>query len=147
MGDYDLGRFVAAQEEGGTYRNVVAELRTGRKTTHWMWFIFPQIAGLGSSPTARRFAISSLAEAEAYLRDPVLGPRLLDCAEILTTLAGQTAENVFGSLDAVKLRSSMTLFARAGPGETVFQAVLEQFFGGTPDDATERLIGAGGSET
>src|SRR5579859_4200300 len=110
---YDLGRFVAAQDDGGTYQRAAAELRAGRKTGHWMWFVFPQIAGLGYSPAARTYAIRSLAEARAYLRHPVLGPRLAECARLLTEQAGQagrTAEQIFGDIDAIKLRSSMTLF-------------------------------------
>src|SRR3954471_10523816 len=98
---YDLGRFVSAQE--AVYESVLSELRAGRKTSHWMWFVFPQIAGLGRSPTAQKFAIASLAEAEAYLAHPVLGPRLLECARILTHLTGRTAQEVFGSVDAQKL--------------------------------------------
>ena len=132
---YDLQRFVAAQRD--SYDAAVAELRGGRKTSHWMWFVFPQIAGLGRSPTARMYAITSVAEARAYLAHPVLGPRLLECASILTALPGRTAEQVFGGIDAMKLRSSMTLFLHADPGEQVFRQVLEQYFGGTADPATE----------
>ena len=118
MGDpFDLGRFVAAQDAGGTYDRAAAELRRGLKTGHWMWFVFPQIAGLGQSPASRTYAISSLEEARAYLRHPVLGLRLAECARILTEVRGRTAEQIFGALDAQKLRSSMTLFWRAAPGE------------------------------
>jgi len=131
----DLQRFVAAQRD--SYDAAVAELRGGRKTSHWMWFVFPQIAGLGRSPTARMYAITSVAEARAYLAHPVLGPRLLECASILTALPGRTAEQVFGGIDAMKLRSSMTLFLHADPGEQVFRQVLEQYFGGIADPATE----------
>jgi uncharacterized protein (DUF1810 family) len=137
---YDLDRFVAAQDAGGSYGRAVAELRVGRKTGHWMWFMFPQFAGLGLSATAQRFAISSLAEARAYLRHPVLGPRLTQCATILTELGEQTAEQVFGEIDAMKLRSSMTLFSRAWPSEPAFGAVLGQYFDGKPDPLTERLL-------
>ena len=137
---YDLARFVAAQDAGGTYQRAVAELRAGRKTSHWMWFIFPQIAGLGRSPTAARFAIGSLDEARAYLRHNVLGPRLAECARILTGLAGHTAEQIFGGIDAMKLRSSMTLFHRADPGDPLFGQVLARYFGGEPDAATDDLL-------
>jgi uncharacterized protein (DUF1810 family) len=135
---YDLQRFVAAQDDGGTYDRATAELRAGRKTSHWMWFVFPQIAGLGHSPTSRRYAISSLAEARAYLAHPVLGARLVECATILTGWPGRTAEQIFGELDAQKLHSSMTLFSLAAPGEAVFRQVLDHYFGGVPDSATEQ---------
>jgi uncharacterized protein (DUF1810 family) len=137
---YDLQRFVTAQDTGGTYQRAVAELRAGRKTSHWMWFVFPQIAGLGYSPTARTYAITSLDEARAYLAHPVLGPRLAECAGILAGLRGRTAEQIFGEVDAMKLGSSMTLFARAAPGEPVFRQVLDQYFGGVTDSATEQRI-------
>ena len=145
---HDLERFVAAQDAGGTpdstYERAMAELRRGRKTSHWMWFVFPQVAGLGQSPTSRRYAISSLDEARAYLRHPVLGPRLGAAARILTGQPGHDADRIFGGLDAQKLRSSMTLFHRAGPDEPVFGAVLDQYFGGQPDPATDRLLGLSG---
>ena len=137
---YDLQRFVTAQDAGGTYQRAAAELRNGRKDSHWMWFIFPQVAGLGYSHTSRIYAISGLAEARAYLAHPVLGPRLTECAAILTGTAGRTAEQVFGEVDAVKLRSSMTLFMRAAPGEPVFGQVLGQYFDGVPDPATEQRL-------
>jgi uncharacterized protein (DUF1810 family) len=137
---YHLQRFVAAQDAGRTYDHAAAELRAGRKTSHWMWFIFPQIAGLGYSPTAQMYAITSLDEARAYLAHPVLGARLIDCATILTGLTGRTAEQIFGEVDALKLRSSVTLFMHAGPGEPVFGQVLDQYFGGEPDSATENRI-------
>ena len=137
---YDLRRFVAAQDAGGTYRRAADELRSGRKDSHWMWFIFPQIAGLGYSPASRTYAISSLAEARAYLAPPVLGPRLLECAALVADVPGRTAEQVFGEVDALKLRSSMTLFMHADPGQPVFRQVLDQYFGGVPDSATERRI-------
>jgi uncharacterized protein (DUF1810 family) len=130
----DLRRFVDAQER--VYDDAVRELRAGRKTSHWMWFVFPQIAGLGRSPTAQRYAIGSLDEAEAYLAHPLLGERLRECARILAELEGRSAEQVFGGLDALKLRSSMTLFARAAPGEALFADVLAKYFGGEEDPAT-----------
>jgi uncharacterized protein (DUF1810 family) len=138
---YDLGRFVTAQDAGGTYDQARAELRRGRKTSHWMWFVFPQIAGLGQSPVSRRFAISSLDEAQAYLAHPVLGPRLIECAGIVAQTPGRTAEQIFGELDALKLHSSVTLFRRADPAAPVFASVLDQFFGGLPDPVTDRLLG------
>jgi uncharacterized protein (DUF1810 family) len=137
---YQLGRFVAAQDANGTYDRAVAELRRGLKASHWMWFVFPQIAGLGQSAISRQYAISSLAEARAYLAHPVLGQRLAGCAAIVAGLADRTAEQVFGSIDALKLRSSMTLFLRADPGQEVFRLVLDRYFGGVPDPATEGLI-------
>lgn len=115
-------------------------MRAGRKTTHWIWFVFPQIAGLGQSPMSKRYAIASLDEARAYLRHPVLGPRLVECATVLAGLGGVTAEQVLGHLDAQKLRSSMTLFHRAAAGEAVFARVLEQWFGGEPDPATDERL-------
>jgi uncharacterized protein (DUF1810 family) len=137
---YDLERFVRAQDSGATYQRAADELRRGRKSSHWMWFVFPQITGLGRSPTAQRYAISSLDEARAYLAHPVLGPRLLESAEILVGLAGRSAEQVFGGIDAMKLRSSMTLFRHAAPPEPVFGQVLDQYFDGVPDPATEERI-------
>ncbi len=136
---YDLARFVAAQDAGGTYEHAVAELRAGRKTSHWMWFVFPQIAGLGQSPTSRRYSISSLDEARAYLDHPVLGQRLRECARILAELTGRDAERIFGAVDALKLRSSMTLFRLAAPDEALFGQVLASYFDGMPDPATEQL--------
>ena len=137
---YDLQRFVAAQNAGGTFERAVAELRAGRKTSHWMWFVFPQIAGLGQSPTSRHYAISSLDEARAYLDDPVLGRRLRECAAILANLTGRSAEQIFGGVDAMKLRSSMTLFQRARPDDRIFGQVLDQFFDGAPDTVTGQVI-------
>jgi len=136
----DLERFVLAQDSGGSYLEAVEELRRGRKTGHWIWFVFPQIAGLGRSPTAQRYAISSVDEARAYLAHPVLGPRLTACAGILAGQAGRSAEQIFGGLDAMKLRSCMTLFAAADPGTGVFRAVLDQYFDGLPDPATQQRI-------
>jgi uncharacterized protein (DUF1810 family) len=133
---YRLERFVAAQDAGGTYPRALAELRAGRKTSHWMWFIFPQVAGLGFSSMAQRFAISGIAEARAYLGHPVLGPRLRECAEALTAVEDSTADRILGPVDAMKLRSSMTLFAAAGPQDTAFGEVLTRYFDGRPDEAT-----------
>jgi uncharacterized protein (DUF1810 family) len=137
---YDLQRFLAAQDAGGTYQRAAAELRNGRKVSHWMWFVFPQIAGLGYSPASQTYAISGLEEARAYLAHPVLGARLIECAAILADLAGRTAEQVLGEVDALKLRSSMTLFMHAAPGEPVFRQVLDRYFDGVPDPATEQRI-------
>jgi len=137
---YDLRRFVAAQDAGSTYERATAELRGGRKTSHWMWFIFPQIAGLGYSPASQAYAITSLAEARAYLAHPVLGARLIECAAILARVPGRSAEQIFGEVDAMKLCSSITLFMHAAPGEPVFRQVLDQYFDGVPDAATERRI-------
>jgi uncharacterized protein (DUF1810 family) len=137
---HDLDRFVAAQDAGGTYQRAVAELRAGYKRGHWMWFVFPQVAGLGQSPTSRRYAISSLAEARAYLRHPVLGPRLIECAEILAGTVGRTAEQIFGGIDATKLRSSMTLFRLADPGQPAFGQVIDLYFDGVADPLTERIL-------
>jgi uncharacterized protein (DUF1810 family) len=140
---YDLDRFVAAQDHGGTYEAAVAELRAGCKRSHWMWFVFPQIAGLGRSPISERYAISSLAEAKAYLAHPVLGARLIECAEVLTHLQHHNAQEIFGRIDAIKLCSSMTLFAQAAnPPNPHFRGVLDTYFAGRPDEATERLLNA-----
>ena len=141
---FGLERFIAAQDRGGTYEAAVGELRAGRKRSHWMWFVFPQIAGLGQSPTSRRYAISSLAEARAYLAHPILGPRLIESARIVHKLEGRSASDIFGGIDALKLRSSMTLFARADPEDRAFGEVLEKYFGGVPDEATDRLLDAAG---
>ena len=137
---FDLERFVTAQDEAGTFDTALAELTAGRKTTHWMWFVLPQIAGLGSSPTARRYAIRSLGEARAYLAHPVLGPRLLRTAAVVRDAPADDAVALLGSVDAQKLRSSMTLFARAAPGEAVFQDVLDRWFDGAADPATDERI-------
>jgi uncharacterized protein (DUF1810 family) len=139
---YNLERFVQAQDNGGTYRRALAELQLGNKTSHWMWFIFPQIAGLGSSPVSVKYAISSLEEAKAYLDHDVLGPRLLECSVAVSTHRDRSAADILGGVDAKKLRSSMTLFLRAAPGETVFKTVLAQFFDGEPDPVTDELLAA-----
>lgn len=142
--NYRLERFVVAQDSGGTYERAVAELRAGRKTSHWMWFVFPQLAGLGRSPAAREFSISSLDEARAYLRHDILGARLAQCASIVAGLSGRTVEQIFGGIDAMKLRSSMTLFCRADPDQPVFAEVLERYYQGQPDPATDDLLGRAG---
>ncbi len=137
---YHLERFVVAQDSGGAYDRAVKELRDGRKVSHWMWFVFPQIAGLGRSATSEAFAISCLGEARAYLDHPVLGPRLVECAGIVAAGPRGRAEQVLGILDAQKLRSSMTLFLRADPGQPSFQKVLDRCFGGHTDPATEQRL-------
>jgi uncharacterized protein (DUF1810 family) len=143
MDRFELDRFVTAQDAGGAYRTALAEVRQGRKRSHWMWFVFPQLAGLGHSPMAQRYALGSLAEARAYLADPVLGPRLLEISGALLELAAGSAEDILGTIDAVKLRSSMTLFQRAEPDQSVFGEVLDRYFDGQPDPATDRLLGLG----
>jgi len=137
---YDLERFVVAQDTRGTYASAVAELRAGRKVTHWMWFVFPQIAGLGMSEMSRRYAIPSLEEARRYLAHPILGERIRECARVLTELDGSMADDVFGPVDAMKLRSSMTLFARTAPEDPLFAEVLDRYFDGVADDATEARL-------
>ncbi|MGE3268606.1 MAG: DUF1810 domain-containing protein [Chloroflexota bacterium] len=137
---YDLDRFVKAQNAQGSYDDAAEELRRGRKTSHWMWYVFPQIAGLGRSAMSQRYAISSLAEAQAYLEHPVLGPRLKQCAALVVQTKGKSAEQIFGSIDAQKLQSSMTLFMRAAPEEPIFQQVLDQYFGGQADPATDQRL-------
>jgi len=138
---FDLDRFVRAQDEGAAYERALEELRRGRKTSHWMWFVFPQLAGLGRSAMARRYAIASLEEAVAYLAHPVLGPRLADsAAAVLASPEGRSAESILGGIDAVKLRSSATLFLRADWDQDRFQRVLDRFYDGVPDPATERLL-------
>jgi uncharacterized protein (DUF1810 family) len=136
---FELSRFVAAQAK--TYDHALAELRAGHKRSHWMWFVFPQVAGLGHSSTAQRYAIRSLAEARAYLEHPTLGPRLRDIAAVVASLA-PGAREIFGSPDDMKLRSSMTLFLRAAPEEPVFHAVLDQHFDGSPDWMTDQMLGS-----
>ena len=134
---FDLERFVAAQS--GVIERVRAELQTGRKQSHWMWFVFPQLAGLGFSPMAQRYAISSLAEARAYLAHPLLGARLRECTAALLGHRDKSAEAILGGIDAMKLRSSMTLFDQVG-GAGLFGQCLDAFFGGEPDPATLRLL-------
>lgn len=137
---HNLERFLAAQDENGTFEEAIAELRGGHKTSHWMWFVFPQLIGLGRSPMSRRFAIASLDEARAYLAHPVLGARIRTCASTVAGSERPTAEAIFGELDASKLRSSMTLFLRASPEDRVFADVLDRFFAGEADPATDRLL-------
>ena len=135
---FDLQRFVDAQAP--VYDRVLLELREGRKRTHWMWFVFPQVAGLGSSPMAQRYAIASRAEAAAYLAHPLLGSRLRECARLVTATQGRSIHDIFGSPDDMKFHSSMTLFAEASPGDADFGAALEKYFGGAPDPATLALL-------
>lgn len=144
MTDYDLERFVEAQDAGGTYARALAELRRGRKESHWMWFVFPQIAGLGQSAMSRRFGIAELGEAKSYLEHPVLGARLRECLSALGAARGRSATEIFGKVDAMKLRSSLTLFLRAASEEeaNVFEELLGRFFGGMVDDATDRRLRA-----
>jgi uncharacterized protein (DUF1810 family) len=131
---FNLQRFLDAQAP--VYELARRELEIGRKQSHWMWFIFPQIAGLGQSPMSIRFAIASLDEAQAYLAQPVLGARLRECARLTLAMESKTARDIFGAIDAVKFRSSMTLFARAAPDEELFQRCLDKYFAGDPDPAT-----------
>jgi uncharacterized protein (DUF1810 family) len=136
---FDLERFVRAQHLA--YAGALAELRAGRKTGHWIWYVFPQIVGLGSSAMSTRFAIGSLEEARAYLGHPVLGSRLRECAKALLGARGRTATQILGDVDAMKVHSSMTLFHRAAPDESLFRAVLDGFFAGAPDPRTDDLLG------
>jgi uncharacterized protein (DUF1810 family) len=131
---FDLQRFVDAQAP--VYDEVRRELKAWRKQSHWMWFIFPQIAGLGQSPMSIRFAIASLNEAKAYLAHPVLGARLRECARLTLDAEGRSAREIFGSVDEMKFRSSMTLFAHAAPDEELFQRCIDKYFVGCPDPAT-----------
>ncbi len=141
---FDLERFVDAQE--GVYEGVLRELRAGRKTGHWIWFIFPQVAGLGRSEMSRFYGIASLDEARAYLDHPVLGARLRECVGAVLAMSGATADQIFGSLDAMKVRSSMTLFHRAAPEEPLFIEMLERFHGGVADAATDAILGSSPSD-
>jgi uncharacterized protein (DUF1810 family) len=137
--DFDLERFVRAQDE--VYDTVLSELRGGRKRTHWMWFIFPQIAGLGRSAMAQKYAIGSTDEAAAYLAHPVLGPRLRDCAGLVLAVEGKSIGDIFDSPDDLKFHSCMTLFADVAPDEALFQANLDKYFDGMGDPATlDRLL-------
>jgi uncharacterized protein (DUF1810 family) len=133
---FDLQRFVKAQDHGDIYERALDELRRGRKQSHWMWYVFPQVAGLGNSVMAEKYAISSLAEAQAYVCHPVLGPRLMACTEELIGIDSHDPVQVVGAVDSLKLRSSMTLFERAAPDEPIFGKVLEQYYGGERDEAT-----------
>ena len=145
---YDLGRFVEAQQP--VYARVCAELAAGCKRSHWMWFIFPQLRGLGSSPTARHFAISSLGEARAYLAHPILGGRLRECTRLVNGVSGHSAEAIFGYPDNLKFRSSLTLFVHAtagscAPEDRVFVEALARYYGGEPDPLTVKLLGPAAS--
>jgi uncharacterized protein (DUF1810 family) len=135
---FNLGRFVDAQAP--VYEQVRRELKVGRKESHWMWFVFPQIAGLGQSPMSIRFAIASLDEAKAYLAHPVLGARIRECTQLSLDVEGKTARDIFGSIDEMKLRSSMTLFARAASDEEIFQRCIDKYFAGAADPATEARL-------
>ena len=137
--DYRLSRFVEAQDK--VYDNVLSELRAGRKTSHWMWFVFPQIAGLGFSSTTQFYAIKSIDEARAYLHHPILGPRLIECCETLLSVQGRSAHDIFGSPDDMKLKSSMTLFECVSPRGSVFEKVLDRYFAGERDNKTRKLLG------
>lgn len=131
---YNLHRFVEAQNP--VYQRVISELREGRKRTHWIWFIFPQIRGLGQSEISQHFSIASLYEAEAYFEHPILGSRLRECTQLVNAIEGDSIEDIFGYPDHLKFRSSMTLFAQAAPGEKVFNQALDKYFGGAPDEFT-----------
>lgn len=135
---FDLERFAAAQAP--VWDEVLAEVRAGRKETHWMWFVFPQLAVLGRSSMARHYGLSGLDEARAYLAHPVLGPRLVECCRMLSQLSGSDPVAIFGEVDAMKLRSCVTLFAAAAPAEAAFRDVLLQYFGGTPDPLTTAAL-------
>lgn len=138
---YNLQRFVDAQEP--VFEQVLSELRAGRKSSHWMWFIFPQIEGLGYSETARRFAISSREEAEAYLKHPILGPRLRECTRLVNLVEGRSVDQIFGYPDNLKFRSSMTLFACVAADNGVFEDALQKYFGGEPEPATLKRLQGG----
>ena len=131
---YDLQRFVLAQDR--VFDHVLSELRAGMKTSHWMWFIFPQIRGLGRSPISLEYAISSREEARAYLQHPILGPRLKECTRLVLGVQGRAVKDIFGSPDDMKFRSSMTLFAQVSPEDDIFQRALEKYFAGVPDQLT-----------
>jgi uncharacterized protein (DUF1810 family) len=137
---HDLNRFVRAQEPD--FDRALSEIRAGRKHSHWMWYVFPQFEGLGSSTMAKEYAIKSIAEAEAYLRHPILGVRLIECAEAALGVDGKSAHDIFGSPDDMKLRSSATLFAHVSPAGSVFERILEKYFQGKRDEKTLRLLSA-----
>lgn len=139
---HDLNRFVQAQEE--TYDQALAEIRSGRKRSHWMWYIFPQFEGLGFSETSRRYAIKSIAEARAYLRHPVLGPRLIEVVRALLGIDGRSAHEIFGSPDDMKLRSCATLFTQVSDAGNIFEQVLQKYFDSQPDPKTMQLLGTSG---
>jgi uncharacterized protein (DUF1810 family) len=142
---YDLGRFLKIQ--AGVYQTALSEIRRGRKSSHWMWYIFPQLEGLGFSEMAQRYALRSREEAEAYLAHPLLGPRLVECAEAALQVEGRSAHEIFGSPDDLKLRSSATLFAAVSPPGSVFHRLLDRFFGGAPDARTLELLGVTSDES
>ncbi len=139
---HGLDRFVQAQE--GVYEGALSEIERGRKQSHWMWYVFPQLDGLGFSATSKRYAIKSLAEAKAYLDHPILGPRLVRCAEAALRVDARSAHEIFGSPDDLKLRSCATLFARVSPPGSVFHRLLDKYFRGEPDPSTVRLLGVAG---
>jgi uncharacterized protein (DUF1810 family) len=136
---HSLNRFVEAQQ--GVYEGALAEVTSGKKRSHWMWFIFPQFLGLGFSSTSKHYAIKTIDEAKAYLAHPVLGPRLLECTKVVVEFEGRTATQIFGSPDDMKLRSCATLFACVSPPGSVFHRVIEKYYGGAFDDQTVRLVG------
>jgi uncharacterized protein (DUF1810 family) len=139
---FDLERFVTAQRQD--YGLALAELRRGRKTGHWIWYILPQLRGLGSSPLAWSYGLTGLDEARAYLAHPVLGPRIRECAAVIAASATSSADAYFGYPDTLKVRSSMTLFMRADPDEPAFRAVIDRYYGGRPDPRTDEVLGPGG---
>lgn len=141
---YDLNRFVQAQEKD--YERALSEVKSGRKRSHWMWYIFPQFDGLGFSPTSKRYAIKSVAEAKAYLNHPILGPRLTECVEAALGVEGQSAYEIFGSPDDMKLKSCATLFAYVSPAGSVFDQLIDKFFQGKRDHKTLHLLDATGKE-
>jgi uncharacterized protein (DUF1810 family) len=141
---YDLDRFVQAQQ--GDYDRALSEVRSGRKRSHWMWYIFPQFDGLGFSPTSKRYAIKSIAEAKAYLNHPLLGPRLIECVEAVLGVEGRSAHEIFGSPDDMKLKSCATLFAYVSPEGSVFDQLLDKFFQGDRDSKTLRLLDMAGKD-
>lgn len=140
MDPYDLQRFVDAQD--GVYEAVLEELRSGAKRSHWMWFIFPQVRGLGHSSMSVRFGIGSRDEAVAYLHHPILGPRLRECTSLVLAIEGRSSREIFGSIDEMKFRSSMTLFARVAGDETLFEDALKKYSGGAEDERTLEILGA-----
>jgi uncharacterized protein (DUF1810 family) len=141
MDDVDLDRFVEAQRHD--YEPALAELKAGRKRGHWIWYVLPQLRGLGSSQMSYRFGIDGIEEARAYLAHPVLGPRIRECARVIAASATPSADAFFGYPDNLKVRSSMTLFLRADPGESAFRAVIDRFYGGRPDARTDEMLGTG----
>ena len=137
---FHLSRFVQAQEND--YQHALLEIRSGQKRTHWIWYVFPQLAGLGFSSTSKHYAINSVDEAKAYLAHPVLGPRLLECVEAVLGVEGRSARDIFGSPDDVKVRSCATLFEQISPAGSAFERLLDKFYGGERDAKTRQLLGA-----